>query len=70
MRILRVCFEIRTVHPHAGAGSHVRECVFLILIVDILCLDALLADSLLVHQHRQLSEKQSGVRGPVQSGSL
>ena len=53
---LACLFEIRTVHPQPQEPC--AECVFLILIVDILCLDALLADSLLVHQHRQLCKSR------------
>jgi len=49
-------FEIRTVHPQPQEPC--AECIFLILIVDILCLDAFLADGLLVHQDGKVAESR------------
>ena len=53
---LACLFEIRTVHPQPQEPC--AECVFLILIVDILCLDTLLADRLLVHQDGKVAESR------------
>ena len=53
---LACLFEIRTVHPQPQEPC--AECVFLILIVDILCLDTLLADRLLVHQNGKVTESR------------
>ena len=47
-------FEVRTVHAQPQEPG--AECVLFILIVDILCLNALLADGLLVHQDGKMTE--------------
>ena len=48
--------EVRAIH--AQPQKPCAECVFLILIVDILCLDALLADSLLVHKDGKVTKSR------------
>lgn len=64
MRILR-SFEIRTVHPKPQEPC--AECILLILIVDILCLDAFLADRL-VHQIGKVTGKPSDDHSRKPSG--